>query len=71
MKNELMREQCGTPAYIAPEILKGEGYSSFSPDIWSAGGKSRLINQKLFCMQCYMVMCLSKEIICQNCRLQS
>lgn len=30
-------ERCGTPAYIAPEILKNEGYQDFAVDIWSAG----------------------------------
>ena len=34
---ETIYEQCGTPAYIAPEILLDEGYSGFGPDIWSAG----------------------------------
>lgn len=34
-----MREQCGTPAYIAPEILKNNGYEGFAVDFWSAGGK--------------------------------
>jgi serine/threonine protein kinase len=29
-------DQCGTPAYIAPEILRNEGYD-FSVDVWSAG----------------------------------
>mmetsp|Transcript_112405 Transcript_112405/g.155220 ORF Transcript_112405/g.155220 Transcript_112405/m.155220 type:complete len:92 (-) Transcript_112405:922-1197(-) len=32
-----MTEQCGTPAYIAPEILLDRGYTGFAVDIWSAG----------------------------------
>jgi serine/threonine protein kinase len=35
--NEVMTEQCGTPAYIAPEILKDKGYKGFGVDIWSLG----------------------------------
>jgi serine/threonine protein kinase len=33
----VIKEQCGTPAYIAPEIIGDEGYSGFSVDIWSLG----------------------------------
>jgi serine/threonine protein kinase len=32
-----MTEQCGTPAYIAPEILRDKGYEGFKVDVWSAG----------------------------------
>lgn len=35
---ERMSEQCGTPAYIAPEIISDErNYSGFKADMWSAG----------------------------------
>ena len=34
---DIMYEHCGTPAYIAPEIFKNEGYEGYSCDIWSAG----------------------------------
>lgn len=36
-KGEKMTEQCGTPAYIAPEILRDKGYYGFAVDVWSAG----------------------------------
>ena len=36
-RGEMMTEQCGTPAYIAPEILADRGYEGFGVDIWSSG----------------------------------
>lgn len=36
-KNETMYEQSGTPAYIAPEIIRDKGYRGFKADLWSAG----------------------------------
>jgi len=36
-QNELLFEQCGTPAYIAPEIVRELGYKGYPVDIWSAG----------------------------------
>ena len=35
--NTKMTEQCGTPAYIAPEIFENNGYMGYLSDIWSAG----------------------------------
>ena len=35
--NDTMYEQCGTPAYMAPELLMGYGYKGFNADLWSAG----------------------------------
>ena len=36
-KGELLRERCGTPAYIAPEILREIPYEGPLVDVWSAG----------------------------------
>ncbi|EGR32749.1 protein kinase domain protein [Ichthyophthirius multifiliis] len=36
ISDELMTTACGTPSYIAPEVLTGKGYS-FSVDYWSIG----------------------------------
>jgi len=34
--NEVMMTQCGTPAYVAPEIIAGQGYDKMV-DFWSIG----------------------------------
>lgn len=34
---EVVKEQCGTPAYLAPEIIRDEGFRNFGADIWSLG----------------------------------
>jgi calcium/calmodulin-dependent protein kinase I len=36
ISNDLMTTACGTPGYVAPEILNGEGYD-LAVDYWSIG----------------------------------
>jgi len=44
--NEKMMESCGTPAYVAPEVLYKQGYKK-EVDMWSAG----VIYYTLICRQ--------------------
>lgn len=34
---ETQNKQCGTLAYLAPEVCIGKGYKGFASDIWGAG----------------------------------
>ena len=36
-KDEMIQEQCGTPAYLAPEMSSNSYYCGFYVDIWSLG----------------------------------
>lgn len=36
-EGEVINEQCGTPAYISPEIIGDQGYTGLKADVWSLG----------------------------------
>ena len=36
-KGDVMKTACGTPGYVAPEVLQNKGYDSGAVDMWSTG----------------------------------
>jgi serine/threonine protein kinase len=36
-KDAKLQINCGTPAFMAPEIVKKQSYSGFAADIWALG----------------------------------
>mmetsp|Transcript_21948 Transcript_21948/g.40066 ORF Transcript_21948/g.40066 Transcript_21948/m.40066 type:complete len:480 (-) Transcript_21948:22-1461(-) len=35
--DQILNDKSGTPAYVAPEVIAGQGYEGYSSDVWSLG----------------------------------
>ena len=46
-EDEILHKKCGTPSYIAPEVLSGSGYS-FQADVFSIGSMMYNLASGLF-----------------------
>lgn len=63
-KGSYIREQCGTPAYIAPEIIIGKGYTGFYADLWSLGVLLYVMISGTFPFTANNLHDLNKTILC-------
>ena len=46
--DEVMKTACGTPGYVAPEVLKRQGYGR-EIDLWSMGVITYILYEKRHC----------------------